>query len=138
MCRITDIASLYRVVVDVVQLLPHHRLSLDPFRMASFLPELKGTVAFMSDFVILQTIKQSLDVSLSEVVDDPPCRIRLEIANLFRQVVGRGNEVDMVLQNHITQKLHAILILEILPGIEKDLNGFTSCEHRKPTDDRTG
>ena len=138
MRRIAHVAPLHRVVVDVFQLLAQHRLGLDDLRMASFLPELKRPVGLVPDLVILQAIEQSPHVSLAEVVDDPSCRVRLEIADLFRQVLGRGDEVDVVLEDDVAQEHHAILILEKLPGIEQDLNGFGPGEHGEPADDRAG
>ena len=46
--------------------------------------------------------------------------------------------MDMVFEDDVAQERHAILILEKLPGIEQDLNGFGPCEHGEPADDRTG
>src|SRR5438105_3246681 len=44
----------------------------------------------------------------------------------------------MVLEDHVAQEHHAILILEKPPGIEKDWNGLGPCEHGEPADFRRG
>jgi hypothetical protein len=75
MCRITDVAPLHRVVVDIFQLLSQHRLGLNHSRVATFLPKLKGTIGLEPDFVILQAVEQSPHVAFSEVVDNPARRV---------------------------------------------------------------
>ncbi len=124
--------------MDVFQLLSHHRLILNDFRVTPFLPELELTVALVPGFVMLQAVEQSPHASLFEVINDPTRRMRLEVTDFFRQILGGRDEVDMVLEDDVAQEYHPILILEKLPGIEQDLNGFGPCEHRQPADDRAG
>ena len=78
----------------------------------------------MPDFVIFKAIEQRPHVTVTEVVDDPSRRVRLEIADFLRQVIGGGDEVDVVLEDDISEEHQAVLILEKLPGIEHDLNGL--------------
>ncbi len=92
----------------------------------------------MSGFVILEAIEQRPHAAFTEVVDDASRRVRLEIADFFRQVVGGGNKMNMVLEDDISEQYQAILILEKLPGIEDDLNGFGPGENGEPADDCAG
>ena len=96
------------------------------------------SIALVPGLVILQAVEQSPHVAFAEVVDDPSRRVRLEVADLLRQVLGRGDEVDVVLEDDVTQERQAVLILEELPGVEQDLDGFGPGEHGQPADDRTG
>jgi hypothetical protein len=54
--RITDVPALDGIIVDIFELLSQYRLGLDHFRLASFLPELKGTVGFVPRFVLFQAL----------------------------------------------------------------------------------
>src|SRR5438552_103056 len=84
--RVTHVAPLHGVLVDVFQLLPQHRLAPDDLRMTPFLPELERAVALVPGLVVLQAVEQGPYVTFAEVVDDTPRRVGLEIANLPRQV----------------------------------------------------
>ena len=68
-----------------------------------------------ASFVIFQAIEQGPRVAFTEVVDDPSRRVGLEIADFFRQVLGRVDELNVVLENDMSQKHQPILILEKLP-----------------------
>ena len=57
---IINITSPDRVVVNVLNLLPHHRLCFDHFRVAALLPKLMLLVRFVFQLVILQLLQQSL------------------------------------------------------------------------------
>jgi len=64
------------------------------------------------------------------VVDDPSRRVGLEITDFFRQVLGRRDEVGMVLKDDVSEKRQAILMLKKRPRIEHDLKGLGPCENR--------
>ena len=48
----------------------------------------------------------------------------LKSPTCFGQVLGRGDEVDVVLEDDVTQERQAALVLEELPGVEQDLDGL--------------
>ena len=138
MRRVTHVAALNRVVVDIFQLLSQHRLGVDNFRLGPFLPKLKAAVALVRSFVILKAIEQCANVMFAEVVDDPPRGHRLEIADFLREIFGRRDEMDVILEDHISEKNHPVVILEKLPRIKHDLDSLGASEHGQPADDRGG
>src|SRR4051794_28531750 len=117
MRRMADVPSLDGVLVDVLELLPQHLLILDDLRMTSFLPQLERSIALMPLLMVLQAVEQGANLAIAEEVDDPPGRMRLEVADLLRQVFGRGDEVDVVLEDDVTQKRQAVVVLEELAGV---------------------
>ena len=46
--------------------------------------------------------------------------------------------MDVVLEDDVSKKHQATLILKKLPGIEHDLNGLGPSEDGQPADDRAG
>lgn len=56
----------------------------------------------------------------------------------FPQILGRGDKVDVVLEDDVAQQREAALVLEELPGVQQDLHRFGPCEHRQPADDCAG
>ncbi len=62
-------------------------------------------------------------------------QLRFEVADRLRQVFSRGNEVDVVLQDDVTQECQAVLVLQELPGIEQDLDRLGPRKYRQSTDD---
>ena len=61
-----------------------------------------------------------------------------EVGNLFGQIIGSCNEMQMVLQDDIGKELNASLALEEGPRVEDDLHCWRTYEDWKPFDDRTG
>ena len=86
MDRIVYIAALDRVVVDVLDLLPHHRFILNQLRMRAFLPDLIFPIDFVRGLALRQLLKHLARLLILQVIDDLTRRERLEIADLFRQV----------------------------------------------------
>jgi hypothetical protein len=78
MLRQIDSARFDRVVVDVIELLPHHRLALDALRVAPLLPKLVIRLSFVRSLEEGEQIEQSLGPDLLQMVDDPPCGTGLE------------------------------------------------------------
>ena len=60
-------------------------------------------------------------------------QLRFEVADRLRQVFSRGNEVDVVLQDDVTQECQAVLVLQELPGIEQDLDRLGPRKYRQST-----
>ena len=71
----------------------------------------------------------------SVAVFDAPRRLQLLD---HRSVVPATDEVNVVLEDDISEQHQAILILEKLPRIEHDLNGLGPGEHGQPANDRAG
>ena len=80
----------------------------------SLLPQLERSIAFVPRLVVLQAVEQGADPAFSEVIDDPPRRVRLEVADLLPEVSGRGDEVNVVLEYDVTQERQAVLVLQEL------------------------
>ena len=51
---IINVAAARRVVMDVLNLLKHHRFRLDRLRMATFLPKLMLLIQFVSQLIVLE------------------------------------------------------------------------------------
>jgi hypothetical protein len=80
-------------------------------------------------------IQESFRSGISEAVDDLPCRERLEVANHFAEAAaGRGNKMQVILQDHVTVDLQALVIDQELPGVQHDLRRLRPGEQRKPAD----
>src|SRR5689334_13775283 len=58
--RLINVPALHRVIVDVLQLLLHHHVALNHFRMTALLPELVRAVELMPVLPLLQLLKDRL------------------------------------------------------------------------------
>ena len=134
---IVDESSLNRIVVYVLGLLLHHLVATDLLRVAAFLPQLKIAVVFVSGFAEMELVEKRPGVAAFEQVNDLAGSIRLEIANFLTEIAGRGNEVDVVFQDYVSEEPETLLSLQKGPRVEKDLGGFWAVEDGKPVDDRT-
>jgi hypothetical protein len=76
-------ASLHQIVVDVLQLLPHHPLALDALGMAAFLPELVLTLGLLQPLEERQQIQEPLSPRRHLLIDDPPRRVELEALDVL-------------------------------------------------------
>jgi hypothetical protein len=72
-----------RIVVDVLQPLPHHPLALDALGMAAFLPELVLTLGLVQPLEERQQIQEPLSPRRHQVSDDPPRRVGLEALDVL-------------------------------------------------------
>ncbi len=82
---LTDIhiTPLYRVVVNVIELLTHHRFIPHKLRMSPFLPDLINPVGLVHGFDKAQTLKRALGIRFLEDVDYLPGSERLETIHTF-------------------------------------------------------
>ena len=72
MRRLIDVAALHRVVVKVLQLLPHDVRILNLLRMASFLPKLIIAVNLVVILPEAQLLQEHFHLALDQEIDDPP------------------------------------------------------------------
>jgi hypothetical protein len=86
MHRLIHESSLHRVVVYVLDLLPHHLLVLDQLWMAALLPKLVGPVLLVLELVLLQLFEHTPGVLGFEIVDDRTGCERLEGGEFFGQI----------------------------------------------------
>ena len=76
----------------VIQLLPHDVLILNLLRMTSFLPKLVFTIRFEMGFVLRQLFKKHPFPAALQRINDSPGRERLEVADLFTEIICRSNK----------------------------------------------
>ncbi len=69
MFRNIHIASLHRIVVDVIELLTHYVFAVDQLRMCAFLPNLVCTVCLMRAFGKLQALERTFGMGLFKMVN---------------------------------------------------------------------
>ena len=86
MRRLIDVASLDRIFMDVSKLLPQGRFRLDDLGMASLLPQLRFAGCLVARLVVFEPIEQRADLSLTEMVEDSPRGVGLEVADLLCKV----------------------------------------------------
>jgi hypothetical protein len=67
-----------------------------------------------------------------------PEALTSESHHFFGQVVGRGDEVDMVFQHNLSDQDQALVILEELPGVQQNLDGVGPGKDGEPANYRTG
>jgi hypothetical protein len=69
MLRFIHIATPDRIMMNILNLLVHHLLILDPLRMHPFLPELVWPVSFVLELVKSQLTKNKFVMACDVVVD---------------------------------------------------------------------
>ncbi len=99
---VADVSAFDRVVVNVLQFLMQHRFPINQLWVAAFLPKLMVAVAFVSSAAVRELFEQCIYVSFLEVVDYLSRSVRLEVADFLRQVICRGDEVGVILEDHET------------------------------------
>ena len=95
------VSALHRVLVNVVQLLPHRRFTADQFRMGAFLPELVFPVTLVRLFRQSQPVQQPFRLVRLQQFDEPVGGEGLEAAQGLVQTRGLGHEVQVIFQNDV-------------------------------------
>ncbi len=97
------ITSLYRVMVNVIELLPHNFFIPHKLGMSPFLPDLINPVTLVQAFDEPQTLQRALGIGVLECFDYLSSRERLETAHTFVQGRCLGDEVQVIFQNDIPE-----------------------------------
>jgi len=95
----TSPATLHGVVVQILHLLPHHRIVEDGLRMRAFLPDLI-LVGLVRGPVVAELIQQPLAPLRLDLPDKLLGGEALEIAQDRRQVGRSENGVEVVVHHH--------------------------------------
>jgi hypothetical protein len=106
--------------------------------MAAFLPELIFPIDSGTGFIGVQFQEHSVGFPLFEVVDDFAGGERLEVADFFAQVLGRGDEMEVVLHDHVGVERQALVLLKELQGVENYLRHRGAGKEGEPVDDGAG
>src|SRR5690348_14253379 len=106
--------------------------------MTSLLPELISAIRLVPGLQEMQQFEQGPRTVGFQKIDETPGSERLEITDLLGQILGRRNQVQMILQNDVAVENQAPLVVEKLPGIIEDLHGVRPREYREPADDGAG
>ncbi len=69
MCGFVYITALHRVLVNIFNLLPHHILALNQFRVNALLPELIRAIFLMGFFVKRQLIQNLPDIMSRKILN---------------------------------------------------------------------
>ena len=138
MAGVIHIAPLHRIQVDVVQLLPHHLLVRDLLRMASFLPELILALGLVVPLVHRELTQERFRVALGEELENRPGCKAFEPLHRAAQIRGRGDQVQVIFENHKTVKREPGIRGQESPTVEDDVHGFRSREDGQPAVDGAG
>lgn len=76
--RVVDETSQNGVVVDVLDLLPHHVVALDLLWVAALLPDLVGTLGLMIELCCAELTQQRFRSPTFQEIDDLPGGVGLE------------------------------------------------------------
>ena len=90
------ITSLYRVMVNVIELLPHNFFIPHKLGMSPFLPDLIDAVDLMRAFSKSKTLKGAFSMRELEVVDDVSRRVGLEASHRLCKVRRLSKIVEMI------------------------------------------
>ena len=126
------VSALHRVLVNVVQLLPHHRFTADQFRMGAFLPELVFPVPLVRLFGQPQPVQQPLRPTRLQQFDEPAGRVGFETAQALVQTRGLGHEVQVVFQDDVAEKSQAVVRPLMRPTVQDDPHRLRPGEHGQP------
>lgn len=80
---VVDVATFYGVVVDVFDFLLHDVLVLDLLWVCPFLPNLKISVCFVFEFVVVELFEYVVCVFVYEEVDDIAGGVGFEVGYFF-------------------------------------------------------
>lgn len=111
MNRIVDVTTTQRIVVDVLDLLPHHVVRFDDFGMAAFLPYLKVLVDLVPQFVVLQFLKQSLVSHLLHLADNRTGCERLVFGDTLCELWTNRDPVKVVFHHDKTKDVDVACLL---------------------------
>ncbi len=134
MQRIVNIASPYRIVMNIFNLLNHHLLILNHLRMTALLPDLIISVAPMLQFVIIQLSEDVFRFFFSQEVYDFSGRERFENADLLSQTLRGGDNVKMIFHDNIGMNFQPVVVLQIRQRIKENFYYCSASEQRQPTD----
>ena len=129
---IIDVASAQRIVMNVLDLLPHNLFRLDRLRMTSFLPQLAGLIDLVLKLVELQFLKQRPELSLLHLSDDRGSREGLELADAFTELRAHSDPVQMVFHDHKGENINFPLRLKESPTVEDMFDKAWMREDRQP------
>jgi len=98
--RRRDESTLHGVIVEIVQLLPHHLVISHFLRMRSFLPYLMRALPLVFRAEVLELIQYPLHVFLLQLLQNALCGVPLEISQNAREIRGGNNGVDVIIEDH--------------------------------------
>ena len=81
MRRIIHLSATQRIVVNVLDFLPHHVLRLDRLRVTSFLPQLMRLINFVPRFIESQLVQKRFVSFFLHPFDDRGRREGFELAD---------------------------------------------------------
>jgi hypothetical protein len=121
--------------VYIIQLLPQHGLTFNDLRMASFFPKLVSGLRFVRAFEKFEQAQQLRRIPALQIRQDLFGGIGLEPLNISAQVLGAGDQMKVVFQDHIAEYREAVVLLKKSPGVQNDIHGFRAGEYRQPVVD---
>jgi hypothetical protein len=135
---VIHIAPLDGVQMDVFQLLPHHFPVRDLLRMAAFLPELIRALRLVIPLVHRELTQERFRVTFGEKFENRPGREPFESLHRPTQVRSRGDQVQVVFEDHEPIKRELGIRGEKSPTVEDDVDRFGPSEDGQPAVDRAG
>ena len=114
------VSALHRVLMDIVQFLPHHRFTADRFRMGAFLPELVFPATLVRLFCQSQPVQQPIRPARLQQFDEPTGGVGLEVTQALVQALDLGHEVQVVFQKHLLKEPQVVVRPLMGPALEED------------------
>ncbi len=138
MLGVIHIPPLDRVVVNVLQLLPHHGLAEHQLRVGARLPELMVAIALINGFCLVQPLQQGGGPVAGQKLDEFHRREGLETGDALVQPRRLGDQVQVVFEHDVAIEAEVAMLSQVGPTVEKYLYGFGPGEDRQPLDHGAG
>ena len=132
-----NVASFDGIIVYVLQFLKHHLIALDLLGHAPFLPNLIIALGLVPPLQRPKLAEKYLGTLGFQQVDDLSGRVHFETFYGVRQLWCGGNQVQVILQDHVGVQPKAFFLFEKNPGVEDYLHGLGPRENSLSTHDRT-
>ncbi len=136
MSRIIHISTPQWIVVDVLNLLPHHLVRLDNFRVTTFLPKLMGLIDFVSELVESQFLQKRFVTFFLHPLDDGGRCEGFELSDTLVQLRANADPMQVIFHDHKCVHRDVTLSLEESPAFKDHIRKFRPGEHREPSDNR--
>jgi len=119
---IIHIPTPQRVVVDILDLLPHDLVVLNDLRMTALLPELVCLVDFVSKSVVLELLQYGFVPLFLHLANYGGRGERLKLTNTFAELRSNGKPVKMVFQYDERKNVDLPFSLQKTPTAKHNVN----------------
>jgi len=134
----SDPSSAQWVMMDVVQLLEHHRVVEDGLGMVAFLPDLITAVGLVGLAKRFQAIKEPAASFAIKLLQETAGGEFLQVAHDSGEVRGGYDGMEVVLHDNPCVELQLLVSSAVVEGADQDVAARGGGEDWKPADDCGG